>query len=173
MTTIQKALVQNMYPHMDITLLAEIIDATPNPEVATEILCGLYETPTVPEKVFSDDKSKLYTMTFYNKWTDNVSYEYYSPKTQGCYFPVDVKKEDITEKNYLSLRITDDKEKAYHYYVPLLSQMEKNTSTVELSRWMKLHSKFPYADEVVEIIGEIKSGPPQRVFEPVLSEQVK
>ena len=142
MTNIEKALLSNVFPHVDITLLEEVINATPNTGVATEILCGIYLEPEVPQQVWNDDKTRTYIMDSFNKWTGNVSYHYFTPKKISAYFPPEVKKEDITEDNYQSLRCGSGDKDAYHHWLPT-SEMEKSTTSMELSKWMKYHDKCP------------------------------
>jgi hypothetical protein len=151
MTNIEKALLSNVYPHVDIQLLEEVINATPNTAVATEILCGIYSEPEVPQMVNKDDKKTIvYHMTKYNKWKDTVDYTYQTPKCiGGFYFPNTVKREDINESNYEELRMKKndegkyDHDNYYHVYVDSLTVMETKYSDMDLARWMKLHEANP------------------------------
>ena len=65
----------------------EIIGATPNPEVAVEILLGIYEAPKLPVspvnvKVFDSNKRNI-VFSGYDKFNELVSYKYYTMKTQA------------------------------------------------------------------------------------------
>ena len=143
MTNIEKALLSNVYPHVDIALLEEVINATPNTGVATEILCGIYKEPEVPQQVWNDDKTRTYIMDSFSKWTGNVSYHYFTPKRVSAYFPNSVKSETITEENYKSLSCPNGDDGVYHLWVSCPSIMEKSTTSMELAKWMKLHAKCP------------------------------
>jgi hypothetical protein len=57
MTNIEKALLSTVHPTLEITLLEEIIDATPSSSVATEILCGIYLEPEMPTSVWKRQRS--------------------------------------------------------------------------------------------------------------------
>lgn len=63
----------------------EIIHATPNPEVAVEILLGIYEAPKLPlepvnVKNFDNNKRNI-VLSSYDKFNELVSYKYYTMKT--------------------------------------------------------------------------------------------
>ena len=63
----------------------EIIHATPNPEVAVEILLGIYEMPKLPLepvnlKSFDSTKRNI-VLKSYDKFHETVSYTYHTMKT--------------------------------------------------------------------------------------------
>lgn len=65
----------------------EIIHATPNPEVAVEILLGIYEAPKLPLepvnlKNFESSKRNI-VLKSYDKFLENVSYTYHTMKTMS------------------------------------------------------------------------------------------
>lgn len=65
----------------------EIIHATPNPEVAVEILLGIYEAPKLPLepvnlKSFDSTKRNI-VLKSYDKFHETVSYTYHTMKTQS------------------------------------------------------------------------------------------
>lgn len=101
MNKIIEKLLTVTFPTVEINNLLEIVSATPNPELATEILCGLYEEPKLPIKVQDNsvDKKEL-TFSSYDKWTDKVCYSYIKEKTINGYFPKGTIKEDITLDNF-------------------------------------------------------------------------
>lgn len=94
-------LLEVTYPAINTESLLEIVGATPNPEIATEILCGLYEEPKLPSKVqeTSGDKKEL-TLQSFDKWQDRVEYSYMKEKTVSGFFPKNTVKEDITLENF-------------------------------------------------------------------------
>lgn len=94
------------FPTVDIDSLNEIVSATPNPELATEILCGLYEPPVLPKKVKENSGENPKTMTFksYDKWRDSVDYTYIREKTIDGYFPKGTDRSTITLENIKELR---------------------------------------------------------------------
>ncbi len=97
---IEKLLVVT-FPNVDITGLLEIVNATPNPIIATEILCGLYEEPQLPRTVqeTSGDK-RILTRKSFDKWNDKVEYTYVKEKAISGYFPKGTVKEEITLDNF-------------------------------------------------------------------------
>jgi hypothetical protein len=101
MNKIIEKLLTVTFPTVEINSLLEIVSATPNPELATEILCGLYEEKVFPSKVreTSGDKKEL-TFSSYDKWNDKVHYSYIREKTISGYFPKGTIKEDITLENF-------------------------------------------------------------------------
>jgi hypothetical protein len=94
-----KALLEVKFPDINVDALLEIVSATPNPELSTEILCGLYEPPILFEKVVSNKSIEL-TLSYYDKWNDEVHYSYQKEKTINGYFPKDTIKEEITFENF-------------------------------------------------------------------------
>ena len=101
MNKIIEKLLTVTFPTVEINNLLEIVSATPNPELATEILCGLYEEPKLPINV-QDNSAEKKELTFssYDKWTDRVCYSYIKEKTINGYFPKGTIKEDITLDNF-------------------------------------------------------------------------
>lgn len=68
--------------------LLEIINATPNPTVCVELLCGVYENPTIsktPEKNMNYDNRSLFVLLDYNKFTNEVTYGYNKAPTKSCW----------------------------------------------------------------------------------------
>lgn len=81
MDKIIKALLQYKFEGIEIDALLEIINATPNPVVATELLCGVYEEPEISPNP-GDDWFKNNTneccveFVSYDKFTGDVTYTY-------------------------------------------------------------------------------------------------
>lgn len=101
MNKIIEKLLTVTFPTVDVNSLFEVVSATPNPELATEILCGLYEEQVLPRVVqeTSGDKREL-TFKSYNKWEDKVNYSYIKEKTIHGYFPKGTLREEITLENF-------------------------------------------------------------------------
>jgi len=83
MTTdkIIKALLGAKFPGIDLDALTEIIMHTPNPDISTEVLCGLYEEPEVSPLIslsyIKDHESRTnYIFISYDKYTNEVKYSY-------------------------------------------------------------------------------------------------
>jgi hypothetical protein len=81
MEKIIKALLEAKFPTLAIDQLMEVINATSNKSVATELLCGLYEMPEIPEypaKHFADKMKNQINIKFlrFDKFTEQVHYTY-------------------------------------------------------------------------------------------------
>lgn len=65
----------------------EVIHATPNPNVATAILLGIYEEPEVPATSSYELNASF---DWYDKWADKVNFSYdYQEKVSG-YIPKEI-----------------------------------------------------------------------------------
>lgn len=65
----------------------EIVNATPNPEVAVEILLGIYEEPKLPlepvnPKLFDNTKRNM-VLKHYDKFNETVSFTYHMMKQKS------------------------------------------------------------------------------------------
>jgi len=90
MNKIIRALLEAKYPTMNIDSLLEVISNTPNPEVATEIVCGLFEEPWVaiiPSLKFETERKSQFEFELirYNKWDNCVEYRYKSKKNKSIW----------------------------------------------------------------------------------------
>jgi len=140
MTNIEKALLSTVHPTLEITLLEEIIDATPSSSVATEILCGIYLEPEMPTSVWKDkDQTICFHKSSFDKWTNKVNYWYDTPKTLGSgYFPKSIPTEDINEGNFKELKKDSSCEDVRYVTVYSTVETVKETSSMDLERWCKL-----------------------------------
>ena len=101
MNKIIEKLLTVTFPTVETNNLLEIVSATPNPELATEILCGLYQEPKFPSQVQENSGDKrVLTFCSYDKWADKVCYSYIKEKTISGYFPKGTVVEDITLDNF-------------------------------------------------------------------------
>jgi hypothetical protein len=84
MEKIIKAALTVKYPTASIDALLEVVMATPNPQIATEILLDVYNYPIVTieahQKCRPDEANKIFIS--YDKWTDNVHYSYNPRRTK-------------------------------------------------------------------------------------------
>jgi|DEB0MinimDraft_4_1074332.scaffolds.fasta_scaffold102758_2 hypothetical protein len=75
-----KIILEEKFLNIDINALVEIVYATPNPIVATEILCGVTHEPSLPKTSCSPqlqgDGDTLRTFESYDKWSREVKYSY-------------------------------------------------------------------------------------------------
>ena len=125
MTNIQKALLSTVYPDLDIVLLQDIIDATPDPEMATEVLCGIYLEPKIPEVVL--DKTSFASPTectfiSFNKWTKEITYRHHLMDYMRGFFKNEVDKDVINHENFDELKSPDNAPGTYVYSVNRVSK---------------------------------------------------
>jgi hypothetical protein len=68
----------NMYHGINDDALIEVIAATPNAELATEILLGVWEAPLIRPFSANTHSNGIGPLRFkeYDKWTGKVKYEY-------------------------------------------------------------------------------------------------
>ena len=135
---ILKALLQAKFPELDIDALVEIINATPNPEVATEVLCGLYEEPELPMQPANlkqfNTSSKNITFLSYDKYNERVYYTYnYQPaREQWC-------------PNDSGLPAYDDKDKVLSDYYP---QDVAKKLNIPLEEFTNTYTRFTIYGEI-------------------------
>jgi len=115
MNKIISKLLSVQFPTVNSKSLMEIINVTPNPELATEILCGLYEEPKLPSEVIGgiSYKNAVLTLLEYDKWSDKVKFSYTKEKTIGVKISKNTDTSLITLENYKEFQVTDG-DKWYH-----------------------------------------------------------
>ena len=82
-----------------VTNLMEVIGATANPEMATEILLGVYVKPEIPLTVFNAQGLEK-TATNIDYWEMRVSYSYEEEVRKHIYVDKDCDTSVITLENY-------------------------------------------------------------------------
>ncbi len=133
MNNVEKKLIELTFPTVNVDSLMEIIVATPNATVATEILCGIYVEPVfVKDKISSSGVAR--TFVLYDKWLDQIQYSYLDEVPVYCYFPETVDKNTITRDNYKSLECDYNVSKAYRYGVKT-GKLEERTNWCSIKDW--------------------------------------
>ena len=92
MNNIMRALLEAKFPTLNINNLTEIVNATSNPEVAVELLCGIYYKPAISPKPKEGFKPSLLNIKYkdYNKWDGQIAYTYQTHKTKNVWSLKDV-----------------------------------------------------------------------------------
>jgi hypothetical protein len=98
MEKIIKAALLSKFSAEALPSIMEVINATPNPILATEILLGTYEQPELPETTVSKDKVR--TLKSVDYWLDQVHYTYEVAETKSFYIHEDTDKDQVTIENY-------------------------------------------------------------------------
>jgi hypothetical protein len=139
-------LLKMKFPTVDINNLMEIIAATPNPEIATEIMCGIYIEPNIGSHTRVQHRDRgICTFISYDKWNDELKYEYQQQETKGAYFPKGTLKEDINMENFNSLKVSSSNDSVW-YHIPTGNMIQQKGST-SFSSWMEL----PYVPTEAEV----------------------
>lgn len=150
MNNLERKLIELTFPTVNIDSLMEVIVATPNSRVATEILCSVYVEPVfVKDKLTSEGTMR--TFMSYDKWTEQIQYTYLNEITDYCYFPETVDKNTITRNNYKSLMCDyNSSDKSYRYGVKT-GVMETRTDWCSIKDWNRLKdNKFELSDAELE-----------------------
>ena len=130
-------LLEVTYPAINTESLLEIVGATPNPEIATEILCGLYVEPAIEHKMVVSEREGVLTFMSFDKWNNRVNYSYLQKDTKSTYFPKGTKESDVTMENYDSLKVSSSSVDAVYLNIPT-GTVSKRTSYTSLEGWEKL-----------------------------------
>jgi hypothetical protein len=136
MNNLERKLIELTFPTVNVDSLMEIIVATPNATVATEILCGVYQEPEFVQNKLSPNGVVARTFISYDKWNEQVEYMYLQEEIKYEYFPKSVDKETITVENYKSLTCgyNDD---SYRHGVKT-GVMETRTDWCSVGDWNRL-----------------------------------
>ena len=137
MNKIMQKLLEVTYPAINTESLLEIVNATPNPEIATEMLCGLYVEPTIVHKRVMSEREGILTFTSFDKWNNRVNYSYLQKDTKSTYFPKGTKVSDVTMENYDSLKVSSSSVDAVYLNIPT-GTVSTRTSYTSLEGWEKL-----------------------------------
>lgn len=133
MNNLERKLIELTFPTVNVDNLMEIIVATPNATVATEILCGVYKEPVfIKDKITSSGVAR--TFVLYDKWLDQINYSYLQEEIKYYYFPETVDKETITTENYKSLECNYGIIGAYRHGVKT-GVMEKRGDWCSIKDW--------------------------------------
>lgn len=123
-----------------------VVNATPNPEMATEILLGIYEPVQLSKKV--ENRGEFYTLISVDEWSRQVVYSYERKKSISTYFPEGTKKEDVTLENFKSLQ----KEGKRDVYIRIeTDEIEKIENTTSIESWFSYKPVKPVIQEEEQI----------------------
>lgn len=114
------------YPTEKLNALKEVIDATPNSQMATEILLGVYEKPEIPSKV-KDKDGKIRVAKSIDYWRETVTYMYLDNKRIGAYYPKDTDEKDINDSNWQKLKCNGDFKNAKYLYFTSAEKQERQS----------------------------------------------
>jgi len=129
-----KAALECKYHGMSVDNLLRVIYATPNPEVAMELMLGIHEEPVINQVVVDSNNRKL-TFISFNAFEGQVTYSYQQNKSVHIYVSKDVNVAEITSENYQEYKKSwGDNTTGHNVTLP---EMETVHSTMTLSAWEK------------------------------------
>lgn len=151
MNKITKLALGLSYPQDKISALLEIISATPNPVMATEILLGVHEKVKLPSKVKAQN-GNVRVLKEANEWTDTVSYGYLKPKRIGSYYPKGTDVKSLNDSNWEKLKAkSSDENTEYLYFNSEI--MEEQISNCSFEEWLKCEDISPKKIAEFDIYG--------------------
>jgi hypothetical protein len=113
----------------EVTNLMEVIGATPNPEMATEILLGIYVRPELPQAVVNAQGLEK-TAVHIDYWNNTITYSYKEEVRKHFYISKDTDTSLITLDNYKDYerRYDDDDIKSFYLSTGEIKQRESSCS---------------------------------------------
>ena len=117
----------------EVTNLMEVIGATPNPEMATEILLGVYTQPKL-ESVVMDSRGCIRTINSIDYWAGNVHYSYSEEITKHIYVDKDFDTSVITPENYKDYSVDYNKDNITSFTVRT-GEFRDKTSSCSFAEW--------------------------------------
>jgi hypothetical protein len=116
-----------------VTNLMEVVCATPNPEMATEILLGVYEKPEVPNIIFENNVKK--TVVSVDYWQNIVSYSFEEEVRKHMYVEDSLDTSVITLENWKKFDNAYGKSNIKSFYLPTGEIKTKNSHT-SIGDWL-------------------------------------
>lgn len=117
-----------------VTNLMEVIGATPNPEMATEILLGVYQEPVIPNKIISNSGVEK-TLVSVNHWLGDVTYTYQEEVRQHMYVDENLDTSILTLENYKEYEKQYGDSNRKVFYLPT-GEMKTQKSSSSISTWL-------------------------------------
>ena len=132
MKTIVEVALATKFDEKQIPNILEVIGATPNPEMATEILLGIYEQPVLKDTAVRNNVV-LYLISA-DYWQGRVNYEYQDEIKKSFYIHKDTDKSLITLDNYKEYAIDWNVDGAVHMEL-LTGEIITRINTCDISDW--------------------------------------
>lgn len=114
--------------------IMEVVGATPNPEMAAEILLGIYEEPKIPNAVVNA-KGLVKTATNIDYWKHRVSYSYEEETRKHLYVDKDADTSLITLDNYQEYERDYGSNNITSFYLPT-GTMTIRKDSCDFSDWL-------------------------------------
>lgn len=128
------------YPQDKLSALQEVINNTPNPSMATEILLGVYEKPKIPSKVKTKD-GQVRVLKNANYWIETVTFGYLKSKSIGGYYPKGTDNKTLNDNNYKALQCISNNDAVYLYFNS--EEKTEHTSECSFQDWLSCENITP------------------------------
>ena len=114
--------------------LMEVIGATPNPEMAAEILLGVYEKPKL-ESIVMDSRGCIKTATSVDYWNSNVEYSYTEEVAKHIYVDRECDTTLITPENYKDYAVDyeHDNRKSFQFST---GEFKERKGSCRIGEWL-------------------------------------
>jgi hypothetical protein len=114
--------------------LMEVIGATPNPEMAAEILLGVYEQPKL-ESIVMDSRGCIKTATSVDYWNSNVKYSYTEEVAKHIYVDRECDTTLITPENYKDYAVDyeHDNSKSFQFST---GEFKERKGSCRIGEWL-------------------------------------
>jgi hypothetical protein len=143
MKTIVEVALATKFTESQVPVIMEVINATPNPEMATQILLGIWVKPVVYHSMYRkrrnygknlDDVVMCFAKDI-NLWEGMVSYTYEKPEMKSFYVPKDTDESLVTLRNYQDFKCDYDHEGGYKSLSIPTGNMVEVGDTCTLAEW--------------------------------------
>lgn len=130
---ILKRAIKNSIQDIHLDNLIEVLEATGNSMVATEIMLGIYEMPNIPLVTTSRNRKRIFKS--YNKFTTVVEFDYEEERSQTCFFRTKEEMENTVEySSKLKIYVSSSEEELYPFKKSL-SYTYTGSSSCNLADW--------------------------------------
>jgi hypothetical protein len=139
MDKIMKALLEAKYPTLNADTLLEIASMTPNPRLAVEKLCGIYDAlalPYIGEQRYTKNLV-VRTATQIDEWNELVHYNYEADKKISFYVHNDVDTKLVTYENHTEYK-REYKSGVTKWMELATGDMEIRNSSCSIGEWLTL-----------------------------------
>ena len=144
--SIQSIALESKFSKEEIPALLQVVEATPNPETAIEVLLGVYQEPTIFKFANDGESQAERTLVGFKPISQTVIYTYFPVKSKEAWFRKDEKnlceatiassnrwQEDAAE--HLGISIEELRENYVRKtYSKVISDTRKE-ATVDLNSW--------------------------------------
>lgn len=116
-----------------VTNLMEVIGATCNPEMAAEILLGVYEKPEIPNTIVENNVKK--TVVSIDYWQATVTYSYEEEVRKHLYVEDSLDTSVITLENWKQFDNAYGKSNIKSFYLPT-GEIKTKQSHTSIGDWL-------------------------------------